>query len=469
MIVVEKKEKWILFLSILLVIMDVVLCFELNRIPKITLIKEDIQLPLGSTYQEPGYKVTLRNQDYSSYIQIKNTINPDKVGEYEVTYTVLYHHKKYQKKRKVTIVDEEKPSIVLKGSAEVSICPNADYIEEGYQAFDNYDGDLTDQVKVEKKDNEIIYSVEDKSSNEFIVSRKIKKEDTENPVITLIGNTTITLYTGTTYEEAGYQVTDNCDTNLIDKVVTSHDINLSIPGTYHVTYTVEDSSGNQTSITREVKVVKPISGTGKVIYLTFDDGPSSTITPGILDILKEENVKATFFVIHHSPSLDYLIKRAHDEGHTVALHSYSHNYRQIYSSGTDYFADLYAIQTQIKNITGVAPNIIRFPGGSSNTVSRFNPGIMSYLTQEVTKKGFTYFDWNVGSGDSGEAHTKEEVYQNVTQSLGSKNNVVLMHDFENNYKTLNALRDIIRYGKKHGYTFLPITETTPIVHHRVAN
>lgn len=207
----------------------------------------------------------------------------------------------------------------------------------------------------------------------------------------------------------------------------------------------------------------------KVAYLTFDDGPSPNVTPKILDILKEENVKATFFILNRSSELDYLIKREYEEGHTVALHGSSHNYKQIYSSSNAFFTDLEIIQKKVERITGQKPMIIRFPGGSSNTVSRFNPGIMTTLTQEVKSKGFHYFDWNVGSGDAGEARTSDEVYNNVIKSLGNKNNIVLMHDFNGNYKTLNAIRKIIRYGKNNGYTFEKITMNTPEIHHRIAN
>ena len=116
-------------------------------------------------------------------------------------------------------------------------------------------------------------------------------------------------------------------------------------------------------------------------------------------------------------------------------------------------------------------NIIRFPGGGSNTVSRnYSKGIMSILTKEVLNRGYHYFDWNVSSNDAGGAKTSEEVYNNVVKNL-SKNraNVVLMHDFENNYKTLNAISDIIDYGKANGYQFLAIDMSTSMVRHSVNN
>ena len=128
------------------------------------------------------------------------------------------------------------------------------------------------------------------------------------------------------------------------------------------------------------------------------------------------------------------------------------------------------LQEKIKNSTGYNATITRFPGGSSNTVSRYNPGIMTTLCEEVVSRGYRYFDWNISSGDAGGAKTSQEVYNNVINGL-SKNraNVVLMNDFRGNTKTLNALADIIDYGLANGYTFKCITESTPAVIHNVQN
>lgn len=465
-----KKEEWLLVvLALLLCLIDVLVCIYDNIVPKIVLIEEDMVLLLGQAYQEPGYQAFKGNDDYTKNIVVKNNVNFNKIGEYEIVYQLVYHQKQYKKTRKVRVVDQEKPTITLIGEKNVTICPNGIYQEEGYRSTDNYDGDLTKQVKIITGQDQIIYSVQDQSKNETVVKRKLTREDKVPPVITLLGNHELSLWTGEVYQEAGYQASDICDNDLTSQVIVTGNVDTATPGTYTLLYSVQDNSGNKTEITRTVVVKSPISGSGKVIYLTFDDGPSRTITPGILDILKEENVKATFFVVHKDPSLQYLIKQAYNEGHTIALHSYSHNYKQIYAASSNYFADLYAIQSEVKAITGVAPTIIRFPGGSSNTVSRFNPGIMSYLAGDVVNKGFRYFDWNVESGDAGKAQTANDVYQNVINGLKLKNNVVLMHDFENNYKTLHALRDVIREAKQRGYIFAPITDQTLVVHHRVAN
>ena len=184
-------------------------------------------------------------------------------------------------------------------------------------------------------------------------------------------------------------------------------------------------------------------------------------------MIKEENVKATFFLIDKT-NTDYLIKRMYDEGHTIGLHTASHNYKYIYSSTTNFIKDIEKIQEKVARITGEKSSIIRFPGGSSNTVSSFNPGIMCTLSNMVIEKGYHYFDWNVSSGDAGSGRSKKNTYRNVTNNL-SKNraNVVLMHDIYDS--TVDAVKDIIKYGKDNGYTFEKITMDTEMYTHYVNN
>lgn len=431
--------------------------------------KSKIQIAVGTSYHEKGahMKVPFSSDHYP--VSITGTVDTTKLGDYTITYQSKIQNKMYQKKRKVEVLDFEPPVIVLKGDKEVHLCVNEKVQEAGYEAMDDYDGDLTNQVRVRELKDKIIYQVEDSSHNSVTTTRSLIREDKEAPKITITGGTTTTMYVGESYQELGYQAYDACDGNLTNQVKITGTVDTQKKGVYELVYSVEDSNHNLSKATRTVQVLPKLSTTDKVIYLTFDDGPSRTITPQILKILKEENVKATFFVINHDASLDYLILQEHQEGHTVAIHSYTHNYRQIYASETSYFNDLSMMSNKIEKITGEKPNLIRFPGGSSNTVSRFNPGIMSRLTQEVMKRGYFYYDWNVPSGDAGEVKSSTQVYQNVIRNLNSKTNVVLMHDFENNYYTLDALRNIIQYGKRMGYTFAPITENTPPIHHKVNN
>lgn len=459
---------------IVILLIYVISVFFILLMPNISLKgKNHITIKLEEKYKEPGYQATFLLQDKKNQVKVESNLNNKKVGTYKITYTLKNGKLKTKATRTIDVVDQEKPVITLSGNSYA--CPSKDYIEEGYQAIDNYDGDITSNVIITKQNDSILYSVKDSSGNSQKVTRKIIKGDIEAPKLVLNGEESIVLNMGDAYNELGVTVTDNCDQDIQNKVAIESNVNTNVAGQYTVSYTATDNSENKTTITRTVTVVNPynspnLNGVGKVIYLTFDDGPSSTITPSLLQILKEENVKATFFVINHSDSLNYLIKQEYDEGHTVALHSDTHVYSYVYSSVDNYFNDLTSIQNKVSGIIGIKPNIIRFPGGSSNTVSRkYSPGIMSILSKEVLNRGFIYFDWNVSSEDAGGARTASQVYNNVVNNLVYKNNVVLLHDFESNYKTLNAIRDIIQYGKSHGYIFKAITKDTYPTRHHVNN
>lgn len=433
----------------------------------------EIELGVFNEYKEEGYYGNCLFNDISSKVTVENNINTSKIGKYSITYNLKCNGFKITKKRTVNVVDKEAPIIKLNGDMESVVCPSKQYEEKGYEVIDNYDSNLNKKVIIDSNENNITYRVTDSSGNVGTIERKIKYEDIESPTINLNGSTNMSIYVGATYNEPGYTATDNCDGDISSKVTISGSVNAGTIGSYELVYTVTDNSGKSTSVTRKVNVIRNnrvVSGVGKKIYLTFDDGPSTTITPSVLQILREEGVKATFFVVNKSDSLNYLIKQAHNDGHTIALHSSTHNYGYIYSSIDNYFADLNAISNKVQSITGVKSTIIRFPGGSSNTVSRnYQVGIMSTLTRMVLERGYSYFDWNVASGDAGGARTQYDVYYNVTNNLVYQNNIVLLHDFENNYKTLNALRSIIRYGKEHGYTFEAITSSTVPSRHRVNN
>lgn len=212
---------------------------------------------------------------------------------------------------------------------------------------------------------------------------------------------------------------------------------------------------------------EPIDENAIKVYLTFDDGPSEN-TEKILDILKEYDVKATFFVIGKTD--DYskeLYKRIVDEGHTIALHSYSHRYSSIYKSVEDYAKDLQKISDVVFDATGVRCKFIRFPGGSSNTVSAVS---MKDIIKYVTEQGYVYFDWNVVNGDAtAKNYTVDQLVDNVMNDVGKyQTNVVLMHDARAKTSTVEALPTIIEKILEKGYVILPIDDnTTPIQHIKV--
>lgn len=212
---------------------------------------------------------------------------------------------------------------------------------------------------------------------------------------------------------------------------------------------------------------------GGTIYLTFDDGPSAEITPYILDILGAKGVNATFFIVGYKPGTvkEELVQRIVDEGHSLGLHGESHDYSKIYTSIENLEANFLTLQSKILESTGIRPTIIRFPGGSSNTVSKnYCTGIMTKASTYLTEQGFVYFDWNVDSRDAGVAKTADEVYENVISGLKpGRRNIVLMHDSASKMHTLEALESIIDYGLENGYEFKVITAETKPMTHPIAN
>lgn len=212
------------------------------------------------------------------------------------------------------------------------------------------------------------------------------------------------------------------------------------------------------------------NSTEKVCYLTFDDGPSAN-TLEILKILKSENVKATFFVIAASKT-EYIPQIA-AEGHAVAIHSYTHDYAGIYKSVAAYYEDLNKMQAVIKAKTGKETKLMRFPGGSSNLVSKkYCNGIMTKLTHDVQSKGYRYFDWNVTSGDaeSAKGTPAKTIVSNVLNGAKGKNQVcVLMHDAPAKKTTVEALPEIIKGLRERGYRFAALDETCYGFHHSALN
>ncbi len=476
----EKIDKEIFIIKvvvlIVLIIAFIILIVYLVFAPTIDLKKsKEISITYPKVYKEPGYKAKSLFNDLTNKVKVKGKVNSQKIGTYKITYIVKNFLFTAVTTRSVKVVDKEKPQIILKGKEETDVCPNANYQEEGYEVTDNYDKDLKDKVKVTVTDNEIVYTVKDSSGNKAKVIRKLIYQDKIKPDLKLKGSTNLSLTIGSTYLESGYTAIDNCDGDVWGNVKVMGSVNPNKLGTYTLTYNVQDKAGNEAIATRKVtirNIQKTNSGCGiaGAIYLTFDDGPNASSTAQILNVLKEEGVKATFFVTNAGP--DALIKRAYDEGHTIGLHTASHKYNVVYASVNNYFNDLNAVANRVKRITGYDSKFIRFPGGSSNTVSRkYSSGIMTRLASEVVNRGYKYYDWNVDSGDAGtcaKSKSSSCVYSTTTRYLSkNKCNMVLMHDIKS--YTADALRNIIKYGKQNGYIFKQIDSSTPIVSQGINN
>lgn len=203
------------------------------------------------------------------------------------------------------------------------------------------------------------------------------------------------------------------------------------------------------------------------VYLTFDDGPSSN-TQEILDILKQYDVKATFFVVaKENAAYDNSYKRIVEEGHTLGMHSYSHKYDEIYASVYHYKEDLSKLQGFLYSKTGLVPSFCRFPGGSSNTVSRVD---MKELISVLNEESITYYDWNVESGDTTSGNiSSDQIVENCMSRITQLNtSMILMHDASDKDSTVQALPILIEEILALDNTsILPITEETiPIQHIR---
>lgn len=193
----------------------------------------------------------------------------------------------------------------------------------------------------------------------------------------------------------------------------------------------------------------------KVAYLTFDDGPSTAVTPLILDLLKEQNIKATFFVLGSNVKKNPdIVKRAYLEGHYIANHGYSHNYSKIYDKAKNVLVEYNKTEKAIQEAIGnsqYSSHLFRFPGG-------YTGGKYAKVKKEAGKllneNNISYIDWNVLTGDAAGANTKEKIIKNIKSHTKDKGNiVVLMHDASSKILTYETLNEVIDYLRSQGYTF----------------
>jgi len=222
------------------------------------------------------------------------------------------------------------------------------------------------------------------------------------------------------------------------------------------------SAPPETKSTEPSKSESPKADGKKTVYLTFDDGPSP-VTPRVLEVLKKYEVKATFFVI--GTSYTQHLKQITEEGHAIGLHSYTHNYERCYKDEAAFIEETKKISDLVKQHTGIESKLIRFPGGTSNKVSKkINKGIMTRLSKTMTELGYVYFDWNCSNGDAERKNVPaSELLSNIKKQTGEKQEItVLMHDGYGKWTTAEALPSIIEHFKEKGYAFdILTTETKP--------
>lgn len=439
----------------------------------------EVTVEYGTDYQDPGavgkvYGTLYWKEGVSPdglKVTVENPADLTKTGKYTVTYRGSYGNLHREVTRIVRVVDTQCPEIILTEDPEGSLEEGRPYVEAGYRAYDNYDGDITDRVIRKEEYGLITYAVVDSSGNPGYAERVIPGVDLEPPVIELAGEPAMVISVGTFYQEPGYTATDNLDGDLTDAVTIDGEVDWLHPGTYTVTYSAVDGAENAASVSRVVEVVakerpKTIWPEGKVIYLTFDDGPGPD-TKRLLNVLDQYGAKATFFVT--DSGYPELLEQIVNRGHSIGIHTATHNYQQIYADAQSYFADLYQMQQVIFDATGVKTTLLRFPGGSSNTVSRHScEGLMTTLVTAVQDAGFQYFDWNVDSDDAGRAKKTETVLENVKDGVSRQRvSLVLQHDIHG--YSVDAVEDILIWGLNNGYRFEALTENSPGMHHNVYN
>ena len=373
-----------------------------------------VTVGLNTEYVDAGAQAKRIVFDYSDEVKAQGTVNTAAPGDYEITYTLNGHGKTKTAVRIVTVKDITAPQLTLLGKQLIEVDYLSDYEEPGYEAKDDIDGDVTQSVA------RILSDVSDVDENGAPTEGKY----------------------------------------------------------YTYTYSVSDKTGNTAEATRTLHVKHAFSvedakpDGNSIICLTFDDGPSTEVTDKILDTLSIYGVKATFFICDYGEEGVRRVKRMIDEGHTVAMHTLSHDYSRLYSSVDNFMSEIRKQQDKIYNDTGYKPTYLRFPGGSSNTISEdYCAGVMTALVDKVHQEGLEYFDWNADTGDArGNGVGTETLYYNFVNEIEhDRTNIVLMHDSNAKYTTAEALPRMIEYGLANGYAFARITDSTEPVHHSVNN
>lgn len=399
-------------------------------------------------------------------VKINKAINPKKKGSQTITYT----YKNKNQDATYQIKDTKAPTLKLR-SIKTDTVGTPKALEFVEKVRDASKVKVTKQIENDKKQEgkyKVFITATDASGNSTKKETTLSRyNDTQAPTIKKANK--IVGIVGQKINKNDITVIDDYDPNPKVKIDDSK-VDYDNEGTYAIKYTVTDRSENKRVLKRKVKLsLNDTDKYDKIVYLTFDDGPSDN-TKKILKILKDNKVHATFFVTGTNQSKNNIIKKAYKQGNAIALHSYTHDY-SIYTNEKTYMDDLKKIQDMVKKVTGHKSMIVRFPGGSSNSISKnYCKGIMTKLTHDLEAKGYQYHDWNVDSTDaSGNNVPASQLVENATKTNGLDVVTILCHDTDAKNTTVEALPKIIKYYKENGYTFLPITSTSYAAHHGVTN
>lgn len=455
----KKTIEILIKLSIVLVILTIVYFF-FNKSKIILVSSADIEI--NSIVDYSTFVKSIKDDDIENVTIDASAVNISKLGE----YNVVYQYQDEEKILKVNVVDTIAPQVTTqtKTIAMLQDVKPQEFIKT-----------IKDETKttVEFK-KKYAFEKAGKQEIELIVKDEGKNETIKKVIVNVVKD-----------EKAPVIITDvldikvdsEVDLNTLIKVrddfdkkpvlkIDDRQVRMNQLGTYSLDVTAQDFSGNQTQKTIQVNVKKTMNE--KVVYLTFDDGPSK-FTSKVLDILKKYDCQATFFVTGMNANYRPYIKQAYMQGHTIGLHTYSHKYNKLYASTDAYFNDLNKIGQLVESYIGFVPQYIRFPGGGSNTVSKkYSKGIMTKLTQMVEAKGYRYYDWNAENGDGYSKMSQAEMLRRATASKQNEI-MILMHDANGKQNTVDILPKVIEYYQKRGYAFKAIDDYSFMPHQRVNN
>ncbi len=416
-------------------------------------IDEDVTLKLGDkTIDKSKYKVTKTG-----------IVDTSTLGTYEIEYIIKYSYRTIKVKKTIEVVDQTAPELTINvDEVDRDFCSKKIKQNIVYSAIDNYDGDITSNVTVEEGEDKLIYSITDSSGNTSTKEVNINYGKKPGNKFYINGANPMHVIINTEYQEKGASYTDGCGKNIGKEIITSGTVDTTVEGTYYINYDVE----GEATITRKV-IVEHYAP--KTIYLTFDDGPGAN-TVKVLNALDKYNVKATFFVTNQFPRYQYLIAEEYNKGHKIGVHTLTHKW-SVYDSLDAYLDDFNQMNEIVKNQTGSYTNIFRFPGGSGNTVSRSHKtGVVTEIANEMTNRGYIYFDWNLSSGDAdGKGASTDKIISNVVNRVDkcSAHCVILFHDYKPT--TANAIEPILAELTKRGYNFATLNENSPTVHAKILN
>lgn len=419
-------------------------------------------------YIKEYYKITPQE------IKIINEVDNQKCGKYQIHYLFSYQKKTLN----IIIIDNIPPifetiskKILINENIEAKDCiknlydqtPTKIYFKEQYL----FDEEKTYKVEIIAED----FCHNKTTHHTYIL---VEKEDKQAPIIK--GITNIQIRKGMDFDYMrDLEYEDDHDQNP-QIIIDDHQFNKNKEGIYEIIYTIKDKSNNLNQYHRQIEVISPYDNIDvkkdgiKTCYLTFDDGPS-LLTKDVLEILDQYHIKATFFVTGSQKDSYHYLKEIKEKGHVLGLHSFSHDYQDIYHSVENYMNDLKKIKQLVKDETGEDIHYIRFPGGSSNLVSKkYNKGIMKRLTKKVIDEGYQYYDWSCINGDGENINNVKELLKKAKEEIGEKEDIMfLMHDGKHNEKTVEALPYLLDYLISKGYEFHVIDDYSPTFHHHIQN